>query len=210
MVKRAYFALAREFHTDGFAGLRLGSAQQKLDVVFSTIQNAHATLMDPAKRGEYEAKVSLEKGGGSSDIGAIFAAESDFQKVKLLVERGDLAGAGRIIGKVAAILASREDVQGYRIFLDWWASKNAATVDTTCRELAALYKVAPAAHNLPELQGWIFLEVGNLKSARTNFKKALDGDPRLASAERGLRQVNRKLEEEQKAASSGLGRFLKR
>ncbi|HEY4220824.1 MAG TPA: response regulator, partial [Myxococcota bacterium] len=40
-VKKAYFALARDFHTDAFAGQNLGSAQKKLDHVFQSIQTAY-------------------------------------------------------------------------------------------------------------------------------------------------------------------------
>ena len=209
-LKKAYFQLSRDFHPDAYAGLQLGSAQRQLEDVFSIIQEAYATLTDENKRGEYEAKTSLEAGGGSSDLGAIFQAESDFNRIKNLVERGELTPAGRLIAKVAAVMASSEEVRGYKLFLDWWATKNSATADGVVKELNALYKVATAAHALSEFQGWIHLELGNLKGARMAFKKVLEFEPKNVGAERGLRAANRKQEEIDKAASTGLGRFLKR
>ena len=209
-LKKAYFALSRDFHPDSFAGLQLGSCQRQLDDVFSMIQEAYAVLTDPAKRGEYEAKTSLEVGGGSSDIGAIFAAESDFNRVKNLVERGELVSAAKLMPKVVSVLASSEEARGYKLFLDWWAVKNTATAGDIVRELQNLHKLAPAAHSLTEFQGWIHLETGNLKGAKGAFKRVLDVDARSAGADRGMRAVTRKQEEIDKAASSGLGRLFKR
>ncbi len=209
-LKKAYFALSRDFHPDSFAGLQLGSSQRQLEDVFSMIQEAYAVLTDPAKRGEYEAKTSLEVGGGSSDIGAIFAAESDFNRVKNLVERGELVSAAKLMPKVVQVLATSEEARGYKLFLDWWAVKNTATAGDVVRELQNLNKLAPAAHSLTEFQGWIHLETGNLKGAKGAFKRVLDVDARSAGADRGMRAVTRKQEEMDKAASSGLGRLFKR
>jgi len=209
-LKKAYFALSRDFHPDSFAGLQLGSTQRQLEDVFSVIQEAYAVLTDPAKRGEYDAKMNLEKGGGSSDIGAIFAAESDFNRVKNLVERGELVAAAKLMPKIVQILASSEEARGYKLFLEWWSVKNTATAAEVIRELQNLHKLAPAAHALAEFQGWIHLETGNLKNAKGCFKRVLDAEPRSAGADRGMRAVVRKQEETDKAASSGLGRLFKR
>lgn len=209
-LKKAYFQLSRDFHPDAYAGLQLGSAQRQLEDVFSNIQDAYATLSDDNRRGEYEAKTSLEAGGGSSDFGAIFQAERDFNRIKNLVERGELTPAGRMIAKVAAVMANSEEVRGYKLFLDWWPTKNSASADTVVKELIGLYKLAPAANALNEFQGWIYLELGNLRRARVAFKKVLEVEPKNAGAERGLRAANRKQEELDKAANTGFGRFLKR
>lgn len=209
-IKKAYFASSRDFHPDSFAGLQLGSAQQQLETVFATIQEAYAVLTDPNKRGEYEAKIKLEQGGGSSDIGAIFAAESDFNRIKKLVERGELAGAHKLIGKVVAIMASSEEACGYKLFLDWWTVKNVTTAPQVVKDLGELLKLAPAAHALSEFQGWVQLETGNVQKARSAFKRVLDVEPRNAGAERGLRAANKKQEELDKAGQSGLGKLFNR
>jgi two-component system chemotaxis response regulator CheY len=209
-LKKAYFQLSRDFHPDAYAGLQLGSAQRQLDDVFTTIQDAYATLSDDNKRGEYEAKTNLELGGGSSDIGAIFQAESDFNRIKNLLERGEYTAAARMIGRVASIMANNEEVRGVKMFLDWWPTKNVTTGEAIIKELATLYKAAPGAHVLGEFQGRIHLELGNIQKARQAFKKVLEFEPKNVSADNGLRAANRKQEEAEKAANSGLGRFLKR
>lgn len=208
-VKKAYYALSRDFHPDSFAGLNLGSAQQKLEHVFGVIQDANDTLTNDAKRGEYEAKMSLEAGGGSSDIGALFAADSDFQKAKGLYDRGEFAGAAKIIDRVVKVMATNEEAKGFKLFFDWWATKNAANATKVIADLNALYKAAPAQHALLDFQGWIYLEIGNLKSARSSFKRVVDAEPKHIGANRGLTATNRKLEEEAKSANtSALGKFF--
>jgi CheY-like chemotaxis protein/curved DNA-binding protein CbpA len=209
-LKKSFYALSRDFHPDSFAGLRLGTAKGQLDHVFARIQEAYATLSDDDRRGEYEAKLKLEAGGGSSDVAAIFQAESDFNRIKMLVERGEIVGAARLIDRVAGVLAGNEEVRGYKAFLDWWPTKNPAAAEQIVRDLGNWYKSHPSAHSLIEFQGWIYLEIGELKRSKSAFKKVVDTEPRHAGANRGLRAVNAKIEEADKAANSGLKGLLKR
>lgn len=53
-VKRAYFALASEFHPDKFFRKKLGSFKTKMEAIFGRITEAHDTLTDKVKRAEYE------------------------------------------------------------------------------------------------------------------------------------------------------------
>ena len=207
-VKKSFYALSREFHPDSFAGVSLGSVTPKLELLFQQIQGAYATLSDDAKRGEYEAKINIEAGGGSSDIGALFQAESDFQKVKFLYDRGDLAGGQKIIDRVVKIMANNEEAQGYKLFLDWWSTKSVDSADSVVRELLVLYKRAPAAVALRDLMGWIYMEIGNLNSAKTAFRKVIEIQPKHVGANRGMTQLHRKVDEAAKGGGSALGRFF--
>ncbi|MBM4282531.1 MAG: response regulator [Deltaproteobacteria bacterium] len=208
-IKKAFYALSRDFHPDSFAGMRLGTAKGTLDHVFSRIQEAYTTLSDDHRRGEYEAKLKFEAGGGSSDVAAIFQAEGDFNRVKMLVERGELAGATKFIDKVATVLAGNEEVRGYKTFLDWWPTKSPATAEQIVRDLNTWYKAHPSAHSLVEFQGWIHLETGDHKRSKAAFKRVLDVDARHSGANRGMRAVNAKIDESEKA-NSGLRGLLKR
>jgi tetratricopeptide (TPR) repeat protein len=209
-VKKAYFQLAREFHTDTFAGMNLGAAQKKLDHVFQTIQTAHATLTDAGKRGEYEAKLSFEDQGASTDVAAIMQAEADMHKAKTLVEQGNLGSALKYLEKAVVIMPKNDEVLGYQKYCNWYQTKSVSTAMDVCKQLELHFKNQPGALALKEFQGWIFMEIGDLKAARFAFKKVLELDPKHPGATRGSRQLQRKMEDEEKKGSSGLSKFLKR
>ncbi len=208
--KKAYFQLAREFHTDTFAGMNLGQAQKKLDHVFQTIQTAHATLTDVGKRGEYEARLSFEEQGASTDVAAIMQAEADLHRAKLLVDRGELGSALKILEKVVVIMPKNDEVLGYQKYCNWYQTKSASNANDVCKQLEVHFKAQPGALSLKEFQGWIFMEIGDLKASRFAFKKVLELDPKHPGATRGSRQLQRKMEDEEKKGSSGLSKFLKR
>ena len=128
----------------------------------------------------------------------------------MLVDRGEIVGAAKLIDRVAVVLAGNEEVRGYKAFLDWWPTKNPAVAEQIIRDLGNWYKAHPSAHSLVEFQGWIYLETGDFKRSRLAFKKVLDIDARHAGANRGLRAANAKAEEAEKAANSGLRGLLKR
>ncbi len=54
-VKRAYFELAALFHPDRYFKKNLGTFKPKMEVLFNRITEAHDTLVDAAKRTEYDA-----------------------------------------------------------------------------------------------------------------------------------------------------------
>lgn len=64
-VKRSYFELAALMHPDRYFKKQLGSFKPKMEALFGRITEAHDTLVDPAKRIEYDAyldEVATTKG----------------------------------------------------------------------------------------------------------------------------------------------------
>ncbi len=53
-VKRAYFALAAEFHPDRYFGKKLGEAKAPLERIFVRLTDAHDTLCNRARRAAYD------------------------------------------------------------------------------------------------------------------------------------------------------------
>jgi DNA-binding response OmpR family regulator len=208
-LKKAYFALARDYHTDAFAGLNLGTAQKKLDHVFQSIQTAYATLTDDNKRGEYEAEMAFKEQGASTDVAAILAAEAEMHKARLLVDRGEIAGALKLVDKVLTVAPKNDEALGYKLYCAWWQTKRVGDVAGLCKQLEVHFKAQPGALSLKEFQGWLQLEAGDLKLAKSAFKKVLEFEPAHQGATRGMRQLSRKQEELDKK-NSGLGKFLKR
>jgi CheY-like chemotaxis protein/DnaJ-domain-containing protein 1 len=209
-VKRAYLMLARDFHTDAFPGQNLGSAHKKLDHIFATIQTAYSTLSDPDRRAEYEAKLAFEEEGASTDVAAILQAESEFHKAQMLVDRGELGAALRIIERIVPLMPKNDELLGYQLYCGWWTTKSQAAAPQVLRQLEEHYKNAPGALMLKEFQGWIAMEIGDNRSAKNAFKRVLDVDPAHQGATRGMRQLQRKLDEAEKKSGSALSKFLKR
>ncbi|OGQ12399.1 MAG: hypothetical protein A2138_13220 [Deltaproteobacteria bacterium RBG_16_71_12] len=208
--KKAYLALAREFHTDAFAGLNLGTAQTMLDHIFQVIQLAHSTIADERKRAEYDAKRSFEAAGASTDVAAILQAEAELHKAQLLVERGELQNAAKLLQNVVAIMPNNDEALGLQKYCTWWQTKNAAAAPDVVRQLEEHFKKQPGALTLKEFQGRIWMELGDIGKASAALKKVLETDPSHQSATRAMRALQRKKEEADKKASSGLGKLFKR
>ena len=208
--KKAYLALARDFHTDAFAGMNLGTAQVMLDHVFQVIQLAHSTIADERKRAEYDAKRSFEAAGASTDVAAILQAEAELHKAQLLVERGELQNAAKLLQNVVAVMPNTDEAVGLARYCTWWTTKSAAAAPDVTRQLEEHFKKQPGALILKELQGRIWMEVGEVAKATASFKKVLEVDPNHQGAVRAMRALQRKKEEADKKASSGFGKLFKR
>lgn len=57
-VKRAYFELAAHFHPDKYFKKNLGTFKSKMEILFTRVTEAHDTLVDVAKRAEYDAYIA--------------------------------------------------------------------------------------------------------------------------------------------------------
>lgn len=57
-IKRAYFAFAAKYHPDRFFGKKLGRLRAPLDRVFQRMTEAHDVLVDPARRAQYDGKLT--------------------------------------------------------------------------------------------------------------------------------------------------------
>jgi hypothetical protein len=60
-VKDAYFRLAKRFHPDAHHGAELGDLRDKLEAIFIRLSEAYDVLRDPAKRGDYEARLGRDR-----------------------------------------------------------------------------------------------------------------------------------------------------
>ena len=88
-IKKAYFELAKVFHTDAFTGQNPGKMADLLQVVFNRITEAYHCLLNPEQRQEYERKLDMEAKGLATDIDTVFAAEDNFLRGQTLMERGE-------------------------------------------------------------------------------------------------------------------------
>lgn len=210
--KKAYFTLAREYHTDAFAGQRLGSMGPVLDELFSLISQAYSTLTDPDKRADFLAGEQMKESGQSTDIGELMAAERDFAKGRTLLERGEMVSASKFFDKAVQVNPGNGEWKAHALFSAWWVKRNPQTGPGLITELEAIYKANENLMDALYFAGRLALEIGDLRKAKGYMRKVLEEDRNHAMANRDMRLVQRKAEEAQAAEkkSGGLMGRLKR
>jgi len=60
-IKRAYYALAPDYHPDKFFGKRLGSYKPKMEAIFAHLTYAYETLSSAERRAEYDAYLAAQQ-----------------------------------------------------------------------------------------------------------------------------------------------------
>lgn len=60
-IKRAYYAVAPDFHPDKFFGKNLGSFKAKMEAIFAQLTYAYETLSSSERRAEYDAYLALQR-----------------------------------------------------------------------------------------------------------------------------------------------------
>lgn len=209
-IKRTYFELAREFHTDSFAGVNLGPAALDLDRLFALIAEAYDALTDPKKRAELDAKRMMEKAGMSTDVGALLEAENNFTKGQRLLERGEMIAAAKLFEMCSDVNPANTEWRCHKIYAKWWVTRDAAQGAVVVKELEQAFKEMPGVAQIAAFGGQIALESGDDRKARILFRKALNVDDSNNIATRGMRVAQQRKQEAENPKKGGLMGFLKR
>jgi tetratricopeptide (TPR) repeat protein len=210
-IKDTFFQLAKQWHTDAFAGMRLGSAEAQLEEMFKRITEAYETLTDKSRRGEYMVFVDRQERGLPTDVNQIMLAEQVFDQGTQALRRRDVLGAKTLFKRAVELNA------GEAIFL---AHLGWVTIQAEPHSQAALAdgvnmikKAVSLNENLPlayQFLGQICQGRNQSNEARKWFERCLEYDPNNVEAQRGLRLINQRDEKEKAAKSGLLGRFLKK
>lgn len=199
--KKNYFALARDFHSDSYSGLNLGSAQRKLEALFAKISEAYDVLSNDAKRAEYDAQLDVMAQGGTADIGAILQAEGLLDKAKLVSDRGDLTAAFRFLEEAVSLYQS-PDITVWHAYCGWRSRGNpAAEANDISRLILEQVKDArvPRAY---EFCAIIARYAGNFDNAKKLLRKAKSEDGESQAIQREQRLLAKA--EEDAAKKGGL------
>ena len=209
-IKRSYFELAREFHTDSFAGVNLGPVAVELDRLFALIAEAYDALTDPKKRGEIDAKRSMEKAGMSTDVGALLEAENNFTKGQRLLERGEMIAASKLFEMCCDVNPSNTEWRSHKIYAGWWVMRDAARAPEAIKNLENAFRDMPGLAQIAAFAGHIAQESGDERKSRILYRKALNVDEANNLAVRGMRLAQQRKAEAEAPKKGGLMGFLKR
>jgi curved DNA-binding protein CbpA len=200
-IKKAYFDLAREFHTDAFTEFNLDEAEATLQQVFQTIAEAYDTLTNPAKKAELIAAREMADAGMSSDVAAHFDAEANFTKGRKMMVQGNMREASKLFEAAVKVNPTNPEWMGHHLFAGWYELKGDQRAEDAANELKKLHKDAPTMHDLIYFAARLYMEIGDHDRAKKTFNKVLKESPNHALALRDSRILNKKIEEEAQAAT---------
>jgi CheY-like chemotaxis protein len=210
-LKDAYFKLAKQWHGDAFAGLRLGGVQRLLDELFARITEAYETLNDPAGRQEYMLYLDRQSKGLPTDVQQIMRAEQVFDEALAAMRRRDQRGAHKLFQEATQLNSGQAIFWAY---LGWSTYQLQPTMQSSLTEAVQLLKKATAMQeNLPiayQFLGQICVAREQVGEAKKWFDRCLEYEPGNIEAARGLRMlVSRAQDKGGGPKTSGLlSRFL--
>ncbi len=189
-LKESYFKLAKQWHGDAFAGLRLGSTQRQLDELFARITEAYETLNDTPSRTEYMLYIDRQAKGLPTDVQQIMRAEQVFDEALMAMRRKDQRGAHKLFQEATQLNS------GQAIFwahLGWSTYQLQPTQQSSLTEAVQLLKKATSMQeNLPIAYlflGQICVAREQFGEAKRWFDKCLEFEPGNIEAARGLRML---------------------
>ncbi len=176
--KKAFLALARQFHPDRFASPSLGDLQDVVKDFFASVNEAYEVLSDDRKRALY---LTQRKGAAEAHLEA---AKLDFQKGEACLRTRDFVRARGFL-ESAVRADPRPD---YQAALAW-----AFVLDPACKDRdRARALVAQATKDAScdrafYVAGIIAREDGDHPGAERHFRAAQKANPRHTDAVRELR-----------------------
>jgi curved DNA-binding protein CbpA len=177
-VKKAFLALAKQFHPDRFASPALSDLQDLVRDFFAAVNEAYETLSDDRKREEY-----LNKRKGSEAVRAE-SAKVDFQKGEACLRTRDFARARGFLE--SAVRADPRPL--YQAALAWaFVCDPASKERERPRALVAEAMKDPGCDRAFYVAGILARDAGDDAAAERNFRVAVKANPRNADAVRELR-----------------------
>lgn len=213
VVRKAYFDLAKRWHSDRFGGLDLGPFAKGAEELFRMIDEAQRTLIDPKKREEYDFVLDRKAKGLPTDVAVIMEAENLFRTGETYVRRGQADAAEPLLRRAVAMNKGEPEFLAWLGFAIYGARGTAGLLearDALQQALKANEKMDVAY----EFLGKIARAEGELVVAQRELKKALQLNPKNHEAERELRLVQMRQQKAKDEPAQGLvgklGKFFKK
>ena len=228
-VQKAYFELAKVLHPDKLAKNGIDDMKEDASRVFKVISDAYNTLIDPQKRGEYEARrpatSSAGAGGGGGTAGDSSRSTQELLRSKLADVAGDPKEAAKVLYHKGALLAKKgafsqaeefyrkaveadPDNPRYQLQLGWSIFQNtslpvAQRMADARRYLEAALKGDPKNPEANYYVARYWKEAGKPDLSKQHLEAALQYRENYVEAKRELRLLNMRSTK----AGSGSGEF---
>jgi DNA-binding response OmpR family regulator/curved DNA-binding protein CbpA len=188
-VKRAYFAMAKEYHPDKHFGSSSAEVRELSSQIYDRLTTAHSTLVDDDERARYLKELdSGKKPDGGDEIGRILAAEGKFQRGEEMLRNRSYRAAYELFHQAVELYGEEGEFHAY---LGWSLfqsdPKNPETADAALRALERAVTLNPRADKSYLFTGYIFKATGRPDKAEKQFEKAIQCNPDCTEALRELR-----------------------
>lgn len=182
-VKEAYYKKTKEFHPDKHFYLSSETLKNKLNSLFSYLNEAYKILSDPRMRSEYDQTLSsgtVQIEGCNSEI-----ARDRFVEGKEALRKGSYTEATELFRQAVHIDSS---VAVYHFCLGLALEKEKKLEDAEASIITALKLDPLNADYIAEL-GHIYLDLGFNSRAKNAFEKVIKFDPSNERAAEGLHKI---------------------
>ncbi len=178
--KKAFLAIARQFHPDRFASPAFADLQDAVRDFFASVNEAYEVLADDAKRTAY---LAGRKGKAAAHAEA---ARVDFLKAEACIRTRDFARARGFLESAVRAHAKAE----YQAALAYVCIADPHRQDRErARALLAEATKDPACDRAFYVAGLVARDEGDDAAAEKNLRAALRANPRNADAVRELRHL---------------------
>jgi DNA-binding response OmpR family regulator/tetratricopeptide (TPR) repeat protein len=210
-IKKAFFALAKQYHPDRIHSGSNAEVHSLADEIFNLISAAHDVLSDDQQREEYLNQLKTgKKQDISSEVSKILTAEGSFQKGEMALRKRDFARAVEYFREAVDLCHEEGEFLAH---LGWAMFQNDPQNDENVQD--ARHYISQAIMLNPRIDkaylflGNIYKEMNYIDMAENEFEKAIQCNPDCIEALRELRLLGMR-KKGKKKKSSGKIPFLSR
>lgn len=187
-IKKAYYHAARKFHPDRSASLPSEILKNKLNDIFTFLNEAYKILSQPFERAQYDESLALKKPPKLEKTNADIAKER-FHEGRTLFDEGLYSEAEEVFGQAIYLDGSVGD---YYYYLSLSLAQNNKFSEAG-KFLSTALKLEPSNTKYMAELGRIFLELGYNLRAKALFEKTIHIDPYNKRALAGIQKVKKRL-----------------
>ena len=212
VIRKAYFELAKRWHADRLVNAGLSPAiKSKAEELFRRADEANRILSNAEERKTYDWILERQAAGLPTDPRVVMEAEGLFRRGETLIRRGQAAAAEPLLRQAVQMNKGEAEFWAYLGFAVYCVQGNPGLVEAR-EHLDRAKKMAEKLDVVHEFLGRIAHSEGEKGKATFHLEQALEMNPRNAFAERELRLLNMRQEQEKNAGKDKglLDRLLKR
>lgn len=208
-IRAAYYAAAKRWHSDAFAGRQLDDLVQAVERIFARVSEANTVLGDPAKRAEYDVFLERKAQGLPTDVASVLRAEELFHKAQALFRAQRYADAEALFRQAVDLNPAEAEFWAYLGASAHRARGSSALVEAR-EALARARALIPRSLVTEYLEAQLEIGEGELDAAERRLRKILLDKPDHSEAARDLRTLRERKERETATGRGFLGTLWKR